>query len=106
MKTIKYLALTLILFMSATVLFADNDGTSIKETTINVVVDDITLIPQIPQIASFDEAGIENNTILMIDLVNRLAPVMPFQADFEDTIEKGVDLSPVVPMEAPYSEFF
>ena len=104
MKTIKYLTLTLILFLSATTLFATADGTTIKETTPRVVLDAKELIPQIPLIASFEEVEIESITILLMDLERRFAPVIPIEADFDEVPMEGDDLSPVVPMEAPYSE--
>lgn len=105
MKVIKYLTLTLILFLSAMVLFAETDGTILKETTVKVVLDANTLIPQILQIAYFDEAEIEHITILLMDMANKFSPVMPKEADFEDGPEERDSFSPAVPLEAPYSEF-
>ncbi|NQV01246.1 MAG: hypothetical protein HQ542_01260 [Bacteroidia bacterium] len=104
MKTIKYFTLTLILFLSATTLFAEADGTKIKETAPNIILDAKELIPQVPQIASFDEVEIESITILMMEVARRFSPVMPMEADFNEAPMEGDDLSPVVPLEAPYSE--
>ncbi len=104
MKTIKYLILFLILFLSGTALFATVDGTTIKETTPLVKLELKLLIPQIPYIASFEEAEIENMTILLMDIARKFAPVMPTEACFNDILPDDDGLSPVVPLVAPYSE--
>jgi len=104
MKTLKYLTLTLVLIFSGTFLFASNDGTTIKVTTPKVTLEFTLLIPQIPQIASFEEAEAEYATILLMEEASRFAPVMPLIAGFYEEDPATVDLSPVVPLEAPYSE--
>ncbi|MBE0646803.1 MAG: hypothetical protein IH596_03360 [Bacteroidales bacterium] len=104
MKTIKYLTLTLVLFLSGTALFATVDGTTIKETTPVVTLEIHLLIPQVPQLASFEEGEVENMTILLMEAARRFSPVMPLEACFNDILAEDEGLSPVVPLVAPYSE--
>ncbi|MFH1159708.1 MAG: hypothetical protein V1733_02005 [bacterium] len=75
MKTIQYLTAILVCTLSSQVLFAESDGTSLKEPSPKVTLEMKDLVPEIPKTADFDE-----------------------QVTFTP------DLSPDIPKEAPYSE--
>lgn len=105
MKTMKYLLLTLILFFTGTVLFAKGDGTVLKETTPVVIILDVrSLIPEIPPVATFEEPEAENRILVQMETARKFAPVVPVEADFDETVPEGNSLSPVVPLEATFND--
>lgn len=105
MKTVKFFTLTLVLLLSGTVLFAETDGTTIKEnsTTFTIILNDRVLQFRVPQVAPFNEPEVEFIKNFLVEKTGWLAPVIPMEATFNEEISESVDLKPVVPLEAPFS---
>lgn len=104
MKTKIYI-LTALMLLSVHCLFANGhilpESDGYEPITIHAAWI-ISLAPETPKEASFDDISLVENLILL----GNLTPVTPLEADFEDAIpENTLDLSslkPILPVEADF----
>jgi hypothetical protein len=105
MKTIKAFTI-LVLSLSATLLFADNDTNYLAynntRTASKLMV--VSWSPVVPKAADFEEVNLSFTIPFPASLYDKVAPALPRYADFDDDVlpvHLG-KLVPVLPMEADF----
>lgn len=105
MKTIKLFTI-LVLTLSATLLFADNDPVYLFNKTNGVAstMMVVTYSPVVPKAADFEDINLSCTIPFPASFFNKVVPALPRYADFDDDVlpvHVG-KLVPVLPMEADF----